>query len=329
MTSFLKDNFKGLLFAAFIGLLSHYGADFIPQINGVMLAILLGVLLRNSINIPKSFNKGVSFASSKVLEFAILFLAFSISFKHIASLGWQNFLLVLLMIVIVLPLILLMANKMKCPDSTGWLIGFGTAICGSSAIAAVAPGVAKSKQDVGIAIAVINLIGAAGMIVLPFVLKWFPISDINAGVIIGASLHSVGNVAGAGYGLEKVVGDTAITVKLARVALLSPAVIYFTYLVNRNKPNVSGKSSFQLPYYLWGFILISLFTSFVEIPASILTPLKEIGKILLTIAMAAIGLKISFKQLYQSGKIAIGYGIIIFGVQIVVILVLMTILNLV
>lgn len=328
MTSFLKNNFRGLLFAVLIGLLSHYGATFIPQMNGVMLAILLGVLLRNLISIPNSFNRGVSFASSKVLEFAILFLAFSISFKHIATLGWQNFLLVFLMILIILPLILFMSKKMSCPDSAGWLIGFGTAICGSSAIAAVAPGITKNKQDVGIAIAVVNLFGAVGMITIPFILKWFPMSDINAGVLIGASLHSVGNVAGAGYGLEKIVGDTAITVKLARVALLSPAVIYFTYLVNRKNKNFSAKSSFNLPYYLWGFILISLLTSFVDIPSTILLPLKEIGKILLTIAMAAIGLKISFKQLYLTGGIAVRYGFITFGVQIIVILVLMFLLNL-
>lgn len=328
MTSFLKENFNGLIFAIFIGLASHYGAAFIPQMNGVMLAILVGVLISNIIQAPKSFNAGISFASSKVLEFAILFLAFSISFKHIVDLGWQNFLLVFLMIIIVLPLILFMAKKMNCPDSAGWLIGFGTAICGSSAIAAVAPGITKNKQDVGIAIAVINLIGAIGMIAIPFILKWFPMSDINAGVLIGASLHSVGNVAGAGYGLEKIVGDTAITVKLARVALLSPAVIYFTFLVNRNKENFSAKSSFNLPYYLWGFILISLFTSFIDIPSAILLPLKEIGKILLTIAMAAIGLKISFKQLYLTGGVAIRYGIITFGVQIIIILALMFLLNL-
>lgn len=328
MTHFFKKNFSGIIFATFIGLASHYGATYIPQINGVMLAILAGVLIGNAINIPKSFNTGISFASSKILEFAILFLAFSISFKHISNLGWQNFLLIFLMILIILPLIIFMAKKMNCPDSAGWLIGFGTAICGSSAIAAVAPSITKNKQDVGIAIAVINLIGAVGMIVIPFVLKWFPLSDINTGVLIGASLHSVGNVAGAGYGLEKIVGDTAITVKLARVALLSPAVIYFTFLINRKKENFAVKNSFNLPYYLWGFILISLFTSFIDIPSNLLLPLKEVGKILLTIAMAAIGLKISFKQLYLTGGIAIRYGVITFGVQVIIILSLMFLFSL-
>jgi len=322
MQSFFATNLKGILLATTIGLAIHFLAPFIGGINGVMLGLLVGILLGNLINIPNDFSPGISYTSSKLLEISILFLAFSINFGHISALGWQNFALVFVVIVLVLVVTVFMAKKFHCPDSTGWLVGFGTAICGSSAIAAVAPSISKNKEDAGIAVAVVNLMGSIGMIVLPFLFKFIDISDVNAGVIIGATLHSVGNVAGAGYGISDFTGETAIAIKLARVALLSPAVIFFTYLVNNNAEK-SWKDYLNLPYYLWAFIAITIFTSLVQLPKEFLGVMNDFGKIVLTIAMVAIGLKVSFKHLYNSGKRALGFGAVIFVIQILFVVILL------
>ena len=72
---------------------------------------------------------------------------------------------------------------------------------------------------------------------------------------------------------------------------------------------------FNLPYYLWIFVVITVINSVITIPENILESLKDTGKILLTISMAAIGLKVSFKKLWQSGKMAIGFGTVIFLIQ--------------
>ncbi|MCK6650676.1 MAG: putative sulfate exporter family transporter, partial [Bacteroidia bacterium] len=284
----------------------------------ILMALLAGMLVGNLIKVPENFQSGISFTSGKLLELSILFLAFSINYTHIAQTGALSFSIIAIMIVAMLLFTYYLSIKVKCPGSTGWLVGFGTAICGSSAIAALSPSVTKNKEDIGIAMAVVNLFGSIGMIVMPIVLVKMDLSTTQMGLLLGGTLHSVGNVAGSGYTISNEVGEAAITIKLARVALLSPALIFFNYLVN--KDNVKNwKEHFRLPWYLWSFIGITILTSFIHLPDAFLGTMDTAGKIILTIAMAAIGLKVSFKKLYESGKNGILFGLIVFVVEVLLV----------
>lgn len=317
-----KPLIPGIALSVIAGTLIHYVSPHINLMNGVIMGLLAGILWGNVYPLKSDFQPGIQFAGAKLLELSILFLAFSIQLKDIAQLGWQNFLVVLLLMLGVLLLTLFLSKKFKCPNATGWLVGFGTAICGSSAVAALAPGISKEKEDAGIALAVVNLIGTIGMLLLPLVLGLLAIDPKTAGIILGGTLHSVGNVAGAAYGMSDEIGDTALTIKLARVALLSPAVIFFTYVANKNN-NPTNVSSFSLPWYLWAFTSIAIGNTFFSLPKEVLKPISEIGKIVLTVAMFAIGLRVSFKTLYHSGKKALGFGLVIFVLQILLIVVLL------
>jgi uncharacterized integral membrane protein (TIGR00698 family) len=139
------------------------------------------------------------------------------------------------------------------------------------------------------------------------------VSTDKEALLIGATLHGVSNVAGAGYAINETIGDLAITIKLGRVALLAPAMIFFNFLINRN---ASIKENLKLPYYIIAFILASTLVTFVSLPAELLSILRWIGKILLTISMAAIGLNIHIGQMYRNGKIALGFGVVIFLIMI-------------
>jgi uncharacterized membrane protein YadS len=75
------------------------------------------------------------------------------------------------------------------------------------------------------------------------------------------------------------------------------------------------KSYLKLPWYLWGFLLITLLSSFIKLPEALLSALDAMGKLILIVAMAAIGLKVSFKQMFQSGKQGLGFGLLIFFIQ--------------
>jgi uncharacterized integral membrane protein (TIGR00698 family) len=232
------------------------------------------------------------------------------------KLGWESFLIVGIVVFVVLILTVFLAKKMNCPSSVGWLVGFGTAICGSSAIAALAPSVSKNKEDVGVAMAVVNLYGVMGMLVLPIFLTAFSFSTLESSLLLGGTLHSVGNVAGAAFGLTPEIGEQALTIKLARVALLSPGLIFFSYLTQRNT-HKNWKEYFQLPWYLWGFIAITIFVSFITLSKELIDLASVLGRILLTFAMVAIGLKVSFASLIQSGKRGLVFGLLLFIIQIV------------
>lgn len=316
---FIRSHYKGILFASFIGILSQTLSMYLPSaFNGVLIALILGMLIGNFIRLPDSYQDGIGFSGGKLLEFSILFLAFSINYTSMANLGTKSFTLIIITVFLMMILTYLLSKKLNCPGSTGWLIGFGTAICGSSAIAALAPGVSKNKDDILIAMAVVNLYGLLGMVALPMILPFFELNVTQSGLMIGGTLHSVGNVAGAGYALSEETGAYSITIKLARVAMLTPALIFFNYLVNRHE--MKGIRQFlKLPWYLWGFIIITVMGSWIEFPDMLLQFMDEAGKIILIISMAAIGMKVRLISIFKSGKNGLIFGAVIFAVQIIVI----------
>ena len=313
--------YKGILFSVFVGLLSVLLEKFMPPaFNGILIALLFGMLLGNLLKLPVALESGINYTSSKMLELSILFLAVGINYTDIAALGVQPFAGVAVVVFAVIFLSFFLSKRFNCPGNTGILVGFGTAICGSSAIAALAPSLQKqNKEDVAIAMAVVNLLGTLGMLFLPWALlqiDW-PSSDVASsaiGYLVGGSLHSVGNVAGAGFAIGKSSGDVAITVKLARVALLTPGLIFMTYLTQRNAEG-SWKRYFKLPWYLIGFIIVTFVVSVVDVPKTALKDVEYVGKVILTIAMAAIGLKVSFKKLLQAGSRGLRFGVVMFALQ--------------
>lgn len=315
MQDIINREGKGIILATAIGIISFFLAKYTPSaINSVMIALILGIALGNSWKVPDVFSSGISFTSGKLLELSIIFLAFAINYTNIAKIGSGSFVAVAVVLFVLLLLTVFLSKRFNFTGSTGWLIGFGTAICGSSAIAALSPSVTKDKEDVAVSMAVVNLYGTLGMIFLPMILLRVGMGANDMGLMIGGSLHSVGNVAGAGFTVGPEAGEAAITIKLARVALLTPGLIFINFLINR-KTAASWKDHFKLPWYLIGFILITILGTFVTFPESFLETMESIGKIILTIAMGAIGMKVSFSKLISSGRKGLGFGLLIFIVQ--------------
>lgn len=319
LMSEIRNQLPGAVLATAIGLLAFGIGGHLPWgLNSIFFALLLGMIVGNVLHVPASFNSGIGFTSGKLLELSILFLAFSIDYRAITRIGVTGFAIVAVMVSALLFLSIYLSKWVKCPGSTGHLIGFGTTICGSSAIAALAPTTTTDKQDIGIAMAVVNLMGSMGMLALPAVLPSLGLSDAQMGLLIGASLHSVGNVAGAGFAMGDAIGNAAITVKLARVALLSPALIVFNYIINSHR-SLNWKEHLRLPWYLWGFISITILSSLVHWPEWLLNNMETGGKLILTIAMAAIGLKVSFAMLFNSGRKGLLFGLLLFALQLAIV----------
>jgi len=322
LKTFIQKNYRGLLMSTGITVFAYVLANAIG-FNAVLMALVLGVVFGNAIKLPDSFSPGIKFSSSLILEISIALMAFGINYGSLAKLGWQSAVVVAVSMTLVLIFTKYLAKKLKCPGTTGWLIGFGTAICGSAAIAALAPKIVKNKTDIGLALAVVNLYGLIGMIAIPFITSAW-LSDVQNSVLIGASLHAVGNVAGAGFSLSDSIGEMAVTIKLGRVALLTPALLLFGASLPKNED--SKASTAPLPWYLIAFLVISLVFSFVPLPETLLSIIKQVSNFLLAIAMAAIGLKVGLKSLMSAGKKGLIFGGIIFAFELIVIAGLMVIL---
>ncbi|MFY7811214.1 MAG: YeiH family protein [Flavobacterium sp.] len=313
----IKNN--GFYFSIFIAIIALVIAKIFTNFNSILMGLIFGIIIGNLKKFDKITLNEISWTSSKMLELSIIFLAFGISFNQLKTIGLKYFVIILLVLIVVLAFTIILSKQFKCPSKVAYLIGFGTAICGSSAIAALAPSFKEENEDIGISLAVVNFYGTLGMIFVPFLAIIFSLNSNESSLLIGGSLHAVGNVVGAGYGVSNEVGEFSTTIKMVRVALLSPLLIGFNYfIVDQEIRNI--KKFFVLPWYLWGFILVTIFVSFLEIPKNIIEYASEIGKFILTIAMVAIGLKISFKKLITSGKKGLFFGFIIFIIQIILLL---------
>ena len=308
--------YKGLLFPVAIAA-AAFGLSSASGLNVILGALIIGIAVGNIISIDDSNSLGIKKASGFVLELAIVFMAFSINYSSLLNLGWELIVILLGTVAFVIFITLFLAKKFKCPGSTGWLVGFGTAICGSSAIAALAPLVSKDKQEIGLALAVVNILGLLGMIVLTYLgMLW--LDDVDLATLIGASLHSAGNVAGAGFVVNDTVGELAVTIKMGRIALLTPALFIFSYFVGKQN---SGKvQKFKLPWYLLAFIIVSLLVSVLPINTTILDGTKWMANLFLAVAMAAIGLKMNLSQVAKAGKRGLIFGAVIFALQLIFII---------
>jgi uncharacterized integral membrane protein (TIGR00698 family) len=311
----MRTKLPGISLAVGLGLTAIFLSALTPSfLNSYLLALLVGMILAPSVNKVPQLDAGISLSSAKMLEWSVVLLAFSIDYKAIGAIGATDFAVIIIVVLVVLVATYYLSKVLSCPGKTGWLVGFGTAICGSSAIAALAPKIKANKEDVAISLASVNLLGSLAMVLLPFVFEFYPLLEKEMAFLIGASLHSVGNVAGAGFSVSEEVGQLALVYKMARVALLSPALLFMVWLDSR-KSN-EQKFRFQLPWYLIVFIAVSIFVSFFPLPAFLLKGSETIGKIILTIAMAAIGLKVDVFRLLKAGQRGLIFALVVFVLQI-------------
>lgn len=310
----MKVQIPGILLAAFIGFAAFFLSGFTPSfLNSYLLALLLGMFLVPLTNKVSIFDPGIDLSAAKLLELSVIVMAFGMDYKAIGAIGAKDFVVIAMVLTIVLLATFYLSKVLSCPGKTGWLVGFGTAICGSSAIAALAPRIKAQKEDVAISLAAVNLLGSIGMLLMPLILQIFPILEKEMAFFIGASLHSVGNVAGAGFSVSEEVGQLALVYKMARVALLSPALLLMVWLDARKASN--QKFQFKMPWYLIAFIIISVMVTFLPLPTNVIGYTETLGKIILTVAMAAIGLKVHLWRLIQAGQRGLVFALLVFVLQ--------------
>jgi uncharacterized integral membrane protein (TIGR00698 family) len=310
----MKIQLPGILLAAVLGFAAIFLSGYTPSfLNSYLLALLVGMLFAPQVNKLPQLDAGISLSSAKMLEWSVVLLAFSMDYKAIGAIGAADFVVIIIVVLVVLLATYYLSKVLSCPGKTGWLVGFGTAICGSSAIAALAPKIKAEKEDVAISLAAVNLLGSVGMILLPLMFQFFPLAEKQMAFLIGASLHAVGNVAGAGFSVSEEVGQLALVYKMARVALLSPALLFMVWL---NARKTEGQAfQFQLPWYLIAFLLISILVSLFPLPEALINTTEFIGKIMLTIAMAAIGLKVHVLRLLKAGQRGLVFALLVFVLQ--------------
>lgn len=300
----------GVLLAAIIGLISRYLAAFVPNLGGVTLAIIIGLIIRNTMMMSNKLTSGITFASKKILALAIILMGLKLELTVLGELGIEFIVIVIVMVLSSILAGYLLGRLLGVPKSCSLLLGIGNGICGSSAIGATAPLVAEEEEEIGLSIGVVNLLGTIGIFLLPLLTGLLELTIAKSSLMIGGTLQAVGQVVAAGFSVSEKVGRLATVVKMGRVLMLGPIVLLLGFFFNNEE--ASKKSKINIPPFIIGFFIFSLLGSLNLLPVNIIEGLKTVSKILLTIAMAGVGLKIKIADLTDQGPKALLLGALIF-----------------
>jgi uncharacterized integral membrane protein (TIGR00698 family) len=279
--------------ASFLG--EHYGAP--TMLFALLLGMALGFLYENEQSVP-----GINFAGSKILRIGVALLGLRIAFSDVMDVGFETIALITLGVVTTIILGTFVARLTGMKSVFGSLTGGAVAICGASAalaISAVLPDSPEKEKNTIFTVIGVTSLSTLAMIFYPIIAGALGHSDADAGLFLGATIHDVAQVVGAGYSISDDAGNTATLIKLIRVAYLVPVVFIIAFLF-RNK-EVSGAKSSVLPAFLLGFAGLVILNSLVTIPAEIKDAFISVSRFMLVTAIAAIGLKSNLKELVNVG----------------------------
>ncbi|RSI16268.1 hypothetical protein D8884_10010 [Streptococcus sanguinis] len=300
---FVKKYLPGILLSFGIAAVSIFLGSLLPLIGSSVLAIVFGMVLNNSMKLPAVFQEGLSYSGKKLLQYSIIFLGFSMSIGQVSETGISSLRISLITILIAFLAAYLAGRFFKMNRVLTILIGFGTAICGGSAIAAASPILDADEEDIALSIPTIFFFNILAVFIFPFLGHLLQMSDAFFGTWAGTAINDTSSVVAAGYTYSPSAGDLATIVKLSRALMIVPACLIFAaYRYIKSKQSAQKTNLKQIfPWFIAWFVLASLISSLGFLPAAVIPYTKFISQWLMAMALAAIGAKVSFKQFKQAG----------------------------
>ena len=286
-------------------------------LEAVMIALILGILISALIKIPQKLSPGIKFSSTSILNLSVILLGARLNFNSIINESYKVILIIIICVIISFISTLLICKLLKISSKLAILIGVGTAICGSAAIAVAAPTIKAEEHDIGLSIAAINILGLIAIFTLPALSVYLSLSHVNAGAWMGLSIQAVAQTVAAGFSYNNSVGAVAVIVKLARVLLLAPMIILISIWHKKQEHkklghlNLLPKTSWTryIPPFILLFILLMTLNSlgFVadfQIAGHIVKSSKTIehtSGFLMAMALGGIGLNTNLKKILKTG----------------------------
>lgn len=330
---YFKDIIPGLIVCITIGLIAKYLGTFVPTLGGATIAILLGLLLGNTILTHKKLYKGVRFSESNLLSYSIVLLGGTLSYKVILELGFSGVSFIVLQMILTIIFCIFIGKKLGFSEDFRLLMASGNAVCGSSAIGATAPVIKANDIDKSIAITLVNLTGTILMMLLPFLTSiLYGNETLKSSALIGGTLQSVGQVVGSASMINHDVLQYATIFKIVRIIFLVFVILSFAKLKKdeidheAELNHQSKKAKIKIPWYVKGFFLMCLLFSLGIISENVSHLFKQISNYLEIFALAGIGMSVKIKDLMQAGIksgiycLSIGIAQLIFAIILISIL---------
>ena len=316
--NFIKNNWKGIVLCLCIAIPSWFLGKQFPIIGGAVIAILAGMIITLFLKNKAPFENGIKFTSKKILQWAVILLGFGLNLNVILQTGKQSLPIIVSTIATSLIIAYVLHKVMHIPGKISTLVGVGSSICGGSAIAATAPVIDADDEEVAQAISVIFFFNVLAALLFPTLGSFLGFSTTSGeafGIFAGTAVNDTSSVTAAAstwdnmWGLGSATLDTAVTVKLTRTLAIIPITLVLAFIRTRKKKasgtegkKVSLKQIF--PMFILYFIAASIITTIavsLGVSSAVFSPVKELSKFFIVLAMAAIGLNTDIVKLIKTG----------------------------
>ncbi len=286
----------GVVAAASTFLSQHYGAPV------MLFALLLGMAM-NFLSAEGACAAGIGFSARELLRIGVALLGLRITASQVVALGWHPVALVVVGVIVTIAVSMLAAKLLGFQALFGLLTGGATAICGASAalaLSAALPAHEQKERATLFTVIGVSALSTTAMIVYPMLAHWLGLDLHASGVFLGGTIHDVAQVVGAGYSISRETGDIATLVKLMRVAMLLP-VIVFAAMLTRAKTGPGAARPPLLPWFAVAFAVLVMVNSTGWVPASVQDLGNDVSRWFLVAAIAGIGMKTQLKELVSVG----------------------------
>ncbi|MCV9935189.1 putative sulfate exporter family transporter [Boseaceae bacterium BT-24-1] len=306
----------GIALSAAVAIVSVLAEPVLKQLAGgrvgipaVVIALVIGMLLHPIAN-TRRFEPGMTFCVKKLLRWAIALLGLRVALGDIIALGLGTALIVVLSMVVTIVAGFALARLLGREPGVGALAGVATAVCGASAAlatATVVPDYRNKAADTAFTVIAMNVLATIAMLAYPLLCVWLGLSQQQTGVMLGATIHDVAQVVGAGQAVSDDAANAAVIVKLFRVFLLLPSVLIVGWWLTRHG-ETHGDAKVPVPVFAFVFLVMCVVNSVLSTQAglaSLYLPLRDIlldvSRWGLLIAIAALGLGTSIAAMARLG----------------------------
>ena len=271
------------------------------HVSPLLLVILLGIGWKSLAPVPGAALTGIRTAQRPVLRWAVAGLGFRLSLGELWRIGAPALVVVTVSTFATLAFGWWIARRLGVAEKLGLLLGVGSAICGASAVVAADSVVQGEKRDAPIALGVITLLGTIGIVAYPLLAGALGMGPFLYGVWDGASLHEMAQVVAAGFGVSDEAARVATVVKLARIALLAPVVLYIGWSLRHARGTAGRARVAPVPWFLVMFVAFALVNSLGWLPPRALDLVRRADLWILCVGMAGVGLQTGFSDLRAAG----------------------------
>ena len=271
-----------------------------PYVEAIVIAILLGTAIRTVWEPGSRFNSGIAFSAKQLLEVAVALLGTSITFAAVAASGLALLGAIVSVVALTLAASFAISRSLGLSVRLSILIACGNSICGNSAIAAVAPVIGASTDEIASSISFTAVLGVVVVLGLPLLIPLLHLSETQYGILAGMTVYAVPQVLAATIPAGLVSTQIGTLVKLVRVMMLGPVIAgiaVFARNLRSDRPTTPGSTGFfqVVPWFIVMFFVLAGLRSLSLIPGNAIGPLQKTASVLTVLSMAALGLGVDLR----------------------------------